>query len=622
MTKRAKVLGGIGAAMATGITAMLMLTASTINVPVGGDVQAAINSAGCGDTIILQAGAIYVQPITLPAKTCLLFNSDITIQSSRANELPEDKRVGPAQAHLLAWLQSNVNAEPVIKTAPGAHHYKFIGIRASTANEGVFVYDLIRWGDGRGTQKTLAQVPHHLVWDRGYIHGWPTQDVLRGVAANAAHWEVTNSYISDIHWVGLEAQAINSWNGPGPSKIINNYLEAAGENVMFGGADSAAPELMPADLEVRRNYMFKPLSWKVGHATYAGKHWTVKNIFELKAVKRAVVEGNLFENNWTDAQDGTAILFTVRNQECTANWSTVQGVTFRDNIVKGVEGAALNFLGIDNEATPEYIAANPDKCRGFDPAKLGSERGTDALVTNNLFYDIKGGFMQLNGFNNLTVSNNTHFQNGNTITFYGKDVSQGFAYRDNVTTEKPYGVRDESGTQGIAALEKSAPSSTFTGNVMAHPPLGSESWYFPMPSGNEYPPGLTIGTDFRTPYVGKGANIDQLLAAQAGVVSGPIPVPSVSPSASPSIQPSPSATGTVAPLPSPTPTQAPLPSPTPTSTPTPQPSPSPQPSPVRCLTTSWPSSTSGRNAKMAERRTQGCYPVRQPNLNTMEYARP
>ena len=43
---------------------------------------------------------------------------------------------------------------------------------------------------------------------------------------------------------------------------------------------------MPSDIEIRRNYVFKPLSWKVGDPTYAGKHWTVKNLLELKNAKR------------------------------------------------------------------------------------------------------------------------------------------------------------------------------------------------------------------------------------------------------------------------------------------------------------------------------------------------
>ena len=43
------------------------------------------------------------------------------------------------------------------------------------------------------------------------------------------------------------------WNGPGPFLIENNYLEAAGENVMFGGSDPSIANLVPSNITIRRN---------------------------------------------------------------------------------------------------------------------------------------------------------------------------------------------------------------------------------------------------------------------------------------------------------------------------------------------------------------------------------
>src|ERR1051326_8907818 len=74
-----------------------------IQLDKSGDLQAAINRARPGDTIILQAGAIYTGPFTLPVKNGSEY---ITIQSSRASELPEGVRVSPSQAALFAKLQS------------------------------------------------------------------------------------------------------------------------------------------------------------------------------------------------------------------------------------------------------------------------------------------------------------------------------------------------------------------------------------------------------------------------------------------------------------------------------------------------------------------------------------
>ena len=440
----------------------------TITVGPRDSLQAALDAAQYGDVIELQAGTAYKGNFVLPAKTG---TGEIVIQSSRANELPEGVRVNPEQAARFAKLQT-AKVDPVLKTAPGAHHYRFVGIEFSTTDAATKVYDLVRFGDARQQQKTVESVPHHIVVDRCYVHGFSTQDLQRGISMNSAETTVSNSYISDIHGVGYEAQAIGAWNGPGPFHIINNYLEAAGENIMIGGADSAIPELIPSNIEIRGNYVFKPKSWRVGDPTYAGKHWTVKNILELKSAKNVVIDGNIFENNWTDAQDGIAILFTVRNQECTANWSTVQNVTFSNNTVSGASGA-LNLLGKDNEAEPAY-----GKC----PAGSTSTRGNGVVISNNLFHDMKGPFLTLTGFPNVTVVHNTHFQTGNIITLSGPQAPQ-LIYRDNLTIRgsNGYGVFGDGTGEGVVALRKFAPDAVFKNNVLmsADSSIYPKDNYFP-----------------------------------------------------------------------------------------------------------------------------------------------
>ncbi|HEY2961669.1 MAG TPA: hypothetical protein VGJ37_04600 [Pyrinomonadaceae bacterium] len=429
----------------------------TITVGPRDSLQAALDAAQYGDVIVLQAGAAYKGSFLLPLKNGA---GEIVVQSSRANELPEGTRVSPAQSALFAKLQTP-NEEPVLKTAAGAHHYRFVGIEFSTTTANVKVYDLIRFGESRQTQKTVDSVPHHLVIDRCYIHGFNTQDVQRGISMNSGETTVSNSYISDIHGVGYDTQAIAAWNGPGPFHVINNYLEAAGENIMFGGADPAIPNLIPADIEVRRNYVFKPKSWKVGDPTYASKHWTVKNLLELKNAKNVVIDGNIFENNWTDGQAGIPILFTVRNQEGSAPWSIVQNVTFTNNIVKGAQGG-VNLLGTDNEKP--------------------SQQSSSATIANNLFVDIHGPFLTMTGFHKVNVVHNTHFQTGNIIIFSGPQAEQ-FVYRDNLTVRdsRGYGVFGDATGEGVVGLKKFAPDAVFKNNVLA----GADSSLYPK--DNYYP---------------------------------------------------------------------------------------------------------------------------------------
>jgi len=102
---------------------------------------------------------------------------------------------------------------------------------------------------------------------------------------------------------------------------------------------------VPSDIEIRHNHFVKPLSWKADDPTYAGTAWTVKNLFELKNAQRVLVDGNVFEYNWPAAQNGFAILFTVRNQDGHAPWSTVADVVFSNNIVRHARPASTSWAG-------------------------------------------------------------------------------------------------------------------------------------------------------------------------------------------------------------------------------------------------------------------------------------
>ena len=426
-----------------------------IKVSPSQNLQSIIDRARAGDVIELEAGKVYEGPLTLPKKDG---NGFITIRSSRAAELPEGVRVGPAQSALFAKLQSAEPGEPVIKTAPGSHHYRIIGLDISTATPKTVVYDLVRIGDPK---QTAADVPRDFVIDRSYIHGHQTQDVQRGVATNGAEITVSNSYISEIHGRGFEAQAICGWNGPGPFRIINNYLEGAGENIMFGGADPSIPNLLPSNIEIRGNHLFKPLSWKMKDPSYGGIHWGVKNLLEIKMGRNVVIDGNILENCWGDAQIGYAVLFTVRNQNGKAPWATIENLTFTNNIVKNSE-QGFQLLGKDW----------PNR----------SERASGLVISNNLFIDIANRFLTMSDYHNVTMTHNTHFQGGNIMSMHG-EPSPGFVYTDNITNRgsSGYGIFGDGVGEGNAALGRYAPGATIRNNVI----IGASANNYPRQ--NSYP---------------------------------------------------------------------------------------------------------------------------------------
>jgi len=207
-------------------------TAATITVNAGGNLQAAIDAAKPGDTILIAAGAVFTGNYTLPAKGG---SSYITIRSAAPDSsLPAaGVRMDPSYAGSLPKIRSDQNG-PALKVLAGANYWRLMflevlpSVSASAAN-------LIELGGVGSEQPTLASAPHHLVVDRCYLHGMPSWPQRRGIALNSGDTQIINSYISDIK-DQADTQAIAGWNGPGPYLIENNYLEAAAENILFGGS--------------------------------------------------------------------------------------------------------------------------------------------------------------------------------------------------------------------------------------------------------------------------------------------------------------------------------------------------------------------------------------------------
>src|SRR4029077_16976688 len=132
---------------------------STISVSAGGDFQAALNSASCGDTISLQAGATFTGNFTLPAKGCDDAHWIIIRPSASDSSLPaEGTRITPCYAgvsslpgrpafncrvtnNVLAKVQSMPNSGPLV-LANGVSHYRFIGLELTRTPGSGVVYNV------------------------------------------------------------------------------------------------------------------------------------------------------------------------------------------------------------------------------------------------------------------------------------------------------------------------------------------------------------------------------------------------------------------------------------------------------------------------------------------------
>lgn len=445
-----------------------------IAVPAGGDLQAALDAARPGDTIELEAGAVFRGPFVLPRKSPTQATGDpasprwITLRPGPTQRpLPDvGVRATPADAVAMAHLVSSRNA--VMTTAPGASHFRFVGIGFRPGRSWFrpgFSASLngLVWLDG--DTPSSADVPHHFVFERCLFSGAPRVATRRGLVINSAHTAVLDSHFSGFRMRGEDAQAIVGWAGPGPFLLRNNYLEGSGENLMFGGADPAIPGLVPADIEIVGNHFAKPVAWREGTPEFEGTRWSVKNLFELKNAERVLVEGNLFEHNWPESQNGFAILFTVRNQEGGAPWSVVRDVTFRNNVVRRV-GNGFNIAGYDDH--------------------YPSRQTRRITIRNNLFEEVgehwgEGDLFQvLDGVEGLVIAHNTARHSADILVAEGR-ANERFVFEHNIVVHNQYGIVGTDMAPGEESLQRYFPGARITGNRIVG---GSGQSY---PEGNGFP---------------------------------------------------------------------------------------------------------------------------------------
>lgn len=305
-------------------------------VKAGGNIQEVLNEAACGDTIKLEEGASFQGRFQLPAKPCDDAHWIVIRTSAPDDSLPpEGTRLRPCYAGIASLpgrpdfhcaVVKNVLARisftgkggygPIVFSS-GANHYRLLGLEITRDSPRATIYNLA------GPEPDTAA--DHIVFDRVWMHGTAQDETTRGIFLSGTRFmAVLDSYFSDFHCISIsgsctDAQAIAGGAGDhpmGPFKIVNNFLEASGENIMFGGAAATAT---PADIEIRHNHLFKPMTWMPGQpgfvAGVSGHPFIVKNLFEIKNAQRVLFEGNILENSWGGVgQAGFAIVLTPKNQ--------------------------------------------------------------------------------------------------------------------------------------------------------------------------------------------------------------------------------------------------------------------------------------------------------------------
>ena len=513
---------------------------TTWNRPTGGttwaahtsaQLSSALTSAVPGDLIVLDAGTVYSGYFMLPAKS----NPNkkwIYIESSAYASLPAPgTRVSPANAANMPKIVTP-GATNAVRLQDGANYWRFVGVEIySNSNykpagytPGInFGYALVDKYNYPGT----SNIPDHIFFDRCYLHGDATHDLQEGISANFTNFALVDSYISEIHAKSIDTQAVVSYVTPGPIKLVNNHLEAAGENVMFGGSGNGAFGFVPSDIEVRNNYLYKPLSWV---PLSLNGTYSVKNAFELKSAQRVLFDSNTIANVWAAGQNGAAFLLTVRSSQ-SGDIAVVEDVTVTNNVLRNVV-MGFNTLAADSQCgTSSYPNCHNAGATGrwnisdnqvtlFDTTAQGAIGAHTGLIVFSPGIDNPNGGAVI-GLHDVVVQHNSVIPYRSQICWtsayfavpgswrlpFPQPLTKNIWVLDNALCNEPTGDWGQQGTTGLAEYmgSPSTPpydvTQRFYGNVMFVP---SNNRVYTFPAHN-------YATTVAFTYVNPSANDYQLL---------------------------------------------------------------------------------------------------------------
>jgi hypothetical protein len=491
--------------------------ARQIRVPAGASLQNAIDAAQAGDELLLAPGAVYTGNFYLRNKGVLSGWITIRTDVSDASIGAPGTRMTPsraASANLARIVTPNIYS--AITTELGANHYRFTGVEFAVASSVTDMNVLVRLGENLNTQNSAATTAGFLIFDRTYIHGNASGQLKRCVMLNSATTAIVDSWLGDCHSNVSDSQAIVGWNGPGPFLIQNNHLEAGHEVIMFGGGGVTTQNVSPSDITIRGNHIMRPTSWK--------GVWQVKNLIESKHARRMLIEGNVIENTWADAQAGFAFVMKSENQDWNTPWTQTTDITIRHNKIRNV-GGVFN------------LAANPSGAPAVPAARF--------VITDNVVENVGTGmfggdgrtFQLLPGLSDVVLMHNTVVsasgQNPAAIYLAGGGISR-LVVHSNVLHHGNAGVKGDGTGEGSASLNTFASGALYTNNAMVYG--GTASSY---PANNWFPSTLAdlgflnaAGGDYHlggsSAFAGKGydgrnvgADIDQVDAATRNAVVAP-----------------------------------------------------------------------------------------------------
>jgi hypothetical protein len=475
------------------------------------DIQTALNAVWLGDTITIQAGKVWTVNSTLTIYRKTVGAGYVTIRTSSDDSLlpAADARITPVYKALLPELRLTTDSVLlwVEQTKNAVEHYQFVGIWFSTQDGLDRTNDLVRlWDAVNHTDPSFT--PNDIIFDRCLVLPAVTGSTKAGIRLGVRNGVVKNSYIDQIK-SQADSATISFPNAPGPVAVTNNFLSAAGENILVGGLVPTIPNLSPLDIDFRHNIFYKDPAelkyetWPATSWVRAGKiinggngsayiasasgttgasspafpasvcsappvcssgccvtdgtvtwqknflgsspKWTVKNSFEYKFMGRSVIQWNGIDGSWSDGQSGVGFSFKPESQ-CSRCWIPhTENLTVANNVIRNTE-------------RPFSFSGSGDDGGGV----TGNWNVHDNLVwrtqnpaNNTVFHSSNG----------LTFNHNTVDANQNM--FWSGSAAPVLVFTNNLAQSGAYGFKANGIGVGMPSLLSLYAALTFTNNVLS-----------------------------------------------------------------------------------------------------------------------------------------------------------
>lgn len=369
-------------------------------------------------------------------------------------------RVTPSNFTVQTKFLAN-SVESVFRAESASSYYYVMGLELSvtpttSTNIGLVAVGSDGYARGSPLQTTVAQVPHHFVFDRNYVHGTATAPSLgsRGFALHGANTVIINNHVEDFHSNSGEAQALAFLNGTGPYLIANNNLQGSTETMIFGGGSSKLPSTVDvnADITVCQNYWTRPVSWK--------GTWPVKNLLDTKTCTRVLFEGNVMENTWTGGGQDALVVLKGTDQDGIDPWATSTDIVFRYNFLRNGGGGLV-------------VASNPEQYQAIPESRVVSHDNVWANINSaDGTYNGSGRFTQLGGWPpDLSLRHELYISAGSSniamlLTPVNMPKGERFSCLDMIfTAPSSFGVQGDAIGAGTDATTAYLDSPTFGGVV-------------------------------------------------------------------------------------------------------------------------------------------------------------